>query len=101
MTSATRTRVEPTAFRCSALSRSARRSAIPAPTIARVAIMNANSGRLSWISFTMVQIVEFSGTSNGRIAAPRSPEFVPVMSVTHYLHFVRAAASRKVSVCSP
>jgi serine/threonine protein kinase len=52
VTNPIRARVEPTAFRCSTLSRSARSSAIPAPIIARVAIMNANSGRVSWISFT-------------------------------------------------
>ena len=70
VTSPTRTRVEPTAFRCSALRRSARRRTIPAPAIARVAIMNASSGRLSWISFTIVQIVEFARRSNRRNAAP-------------------------------
>jgi hypothetical protein len=52
VTNPTRASVEPTAFRCSTLRRSARSSAIPAPIIARVAMMNANSGRVSWISFT-------------------------------------------------
>jgi len=52
VTNPTMVRVEPTAFRCSTLSRSAKSSAIPAPIIARVAMMNANSGRESWISFT-------------------------------------------------
>ncbi len=52
VTNPTTVRVEPTAFRCSTLSRSAKSSAIPAPIIARVAMMNANSGRESWISFT-------------------------------------------------
>jgi hypothetical protein len=41
VTNPTTVRVEPTAFRCSKLSRSAKSSAIPAPIIARVAIMNA------------------------------------------------------------
>jgi hypothetical protein len=75
VTSPTRTRVDPTAFRCSALRRSARRRAIPAPIIARVAMMNASSGRLSWISFTIVQIVEFARRSNGGMLAPVA-EFV-------------------------
>jgi hypothetical protein len=52
VTNPTRASVEPTAFRCSPLRRSARSSAIPAPIIARVAIMNASSGRVSRISFT-------------------------------------------------
>jgi hypothetical protein len=52
VTNPTKARVEPTAFRCSTLRRSARSSAIPAPIIARVAIINASSGRVSWISFT-------------------------------------------------
>jgi hypothetical protein len=45
------------------------------------AIINASFGRLSWISFTMVQIVEFGRRSNGRIVAPRSLDFVTVMSL--------------------
>jgi hypothetical protein len=44
--------VAPTAFRCSAVSLSARRSAIPAPSMARVTIVNASSGKLRWGSFT-------------------------------------------------
>jgi len=51
----TTARVAPTAFRCSAVSRSEIRRATPAPSIARVAMMNASSGRLRWISFTIVQ----------------------------------------------
>jgi hypothetical protein len=60
VTSPTRARVDPTAFRCSAPSRSAKSRAISAPSKARAAIMNAGSGRLSRISFTIVQIVEFA-----------------------------------------
>jgi hypothetical protein len=37
--------------------------------------MNASSGRLSWISFTIVQIVEFARRSNGGMLAPAA-EFV-------------------------
>jgi hypothetical protein len=53
VTSPTRVRVAPTAFRCSALSWSAKRRAIPAPIIARVTMMKASSGRVSWMSFTI------------------------------------------------
>ncbi len=65
MTSPTRARVAPTAFRFSALSRSAKSRAIPAPRKARVTIINASSDRLSFTSPTMVLIVEFAAASNG------------------------------------
>jgi hypothetical protein len=64
VTSPTKVRVEPTAFRCSTLRRSARSSAIPAPIIARVAIMNASSGRVSRISFTQKVSMSSSEASN-------------------------------------
>jgi hypothetical protein len=57
-------------FRCSALNRSASSRGIPPPSIARVAIMNASFGRLSWISFTIIQVVEFLKTVKGRNGAP-------------------------------
>jgi len=63
--SPTRARVAPTAFRCSGLSRSARRSAIPAPSITRVLAVKAISGRLRWVSLTTVEFVEFAERSNG------------------------------------
>lgn len=65
VTSPTRARVAPTAFRCSEASRSAKSNAIPAPIIVRVAIMNANSGRVSWISFIIVKIRFSGGSSSG------------------------------------
>jgi hypothetical protein len=52
VTSPTSARVAPTAFRFSP-SRSAKRRAIPAPRKARVTTINASSGRLSLISFTI------------------------------------------------
>jgi hypothetical protein len=57
VTSPTVARVAPTAFRCSALSRSAKSRAMPAPIIARVTMMNASSGRVSWICFTLAKVV--------------------------------------------
>jgi hypothetical protein len=59
VSSPTATRVAPTAFRRSAVSRSARRSAIPAPSMARVLMVNANSGRLRWVCFTTIGSVRF------------------------------------------
>ena len=56
VTSPTRARVDPTAFRCPALSRSARSRATPAARIARVARTNASFGRLSWISFMVTTL---------------------------------------------
>ena len=64
VTNPTRARVAPTAFRFSP-SRSEKNRAIPAPRKARVTIINASSGRLSLISFTIIQIVEFARRSSG------------------------------------
>jgi hypothetical protein len=56
VTSPTTARVAPTALRFSP-SRSAKNRAIPAPRKARVTMTKASSGRVSLISFTIVQIV--------------------------------------------
>jgi hypothetical protein len=69
VTSPTTARAAPTAFRFSP-SRSAKSRAIPAPRKARVTIINASSGRLSLISFTKVQIVEFARTVKRRECHP-------------------------------
>lgn len=72
VSSPTTARVAPTAFRCSEVSRSASRSAIPAPSMARVLTVKASSGKLRWVSFTIIEFVQFARTSTVRAAA-RNP----------------------------
>jgi hypothetical protein len=73
VTSPTVARVAPTAFRCSALSRSAKSRAMPAPSITRVTMMNASSGRVSWIFFTIAKLVVFLGDKQGEGCRPCIP----------------------------
>ena len=79
VTSPASARVAPTAFRCSALSRSAKSRAIPAPIIARVAMMNASSDCVSWISFTIAKFaVSREKQGKGCLLWPVCPRGTPV-----------------------
>ena len=96
VTNPTSARVAPMAFRCSGLSRSAKKSAIPAPSITRVLTMNASSGRLRRVSF-------ITGNHAPDRDARQKPGIGPASIVPSPppagLHLTAALDGRKIHSC--